>query len=210
MPESVSIRDQITGFESQAANLLAGFATEASVSKGGLEDNLRQIGVTAKVTATGSAVKIEVQVPEHPGFSSGQDPEDFTEAARNRRAGKYLADRKAAVWKAIKGMASITSEQKVEALRVLGYDDVNLPSQKTQVSAEVASSTGGYDYLSFTLDGEHTEAEVRDRLESVVEHTPATAITLAAFPDAVLPGGAGKVRSLSVYAELTWPAKYTA
>lgn len=206
MPATTT-RDQITQFESQAAGLFAGFATEASVSKSGLEDNLRQVGVTAKVTATGDAVKVEVQVPEHPGFRSGETPEDFTEAARDRRAETYLADRKAAVWKAIKRMSGITPEQKVEALRGLGYGDANLPSQKTQVTAEIAIGTE-VSQVSFTLDGEHTEAEVRDRLEAVTEHTPGTALILAAYPDAT--GYAGKVRYLSVYAELTWPASYTA
>lgn len=210
MPQSVN--DQITEFESKAASLLAGFATEASLGKAGLEDNLYAVGVNAKVTATGDAVKVEVQVPENPGFRSSENPEDFTEAARARRAEDYLAKRKSAVWSAIKRMSGITSEQKVAALRGLGYSDVNLPSQKTTVSATVVNSSvyGGYSDIQFTLDGEHTKDEVREQLMAVVDDAPGTATVLAAFPDAVLPESAGKVRNLSVYAELTWPSKYTA
>lgn len=209
MPKA-SVRDQIASFENQAATLMAGFATEASVSKSGLEDNLRRIGVAAKVTATGSAVKVDVQVPEHPGFRTGEAPEDFTQAARDRRAEEHFASRKSAVWKAVKAMTGITSEQKVEALRKLGYGEKNLPSQKTQVMAEVTDSSGYNRSLSFTLDGEHTEAEVRERLEASVEHSPATTVILAAFPEAVLPDSAKKVPYLSVSAQLTWPAEYTA
>jgi hypothetical protein len=209
-----SINDQITAFESQAASLLAGFATEASIGKAGLEDNLYAVGVSAKVTATGDAVKVEVQVPEHPGFKPSENPEDFTAEAQARRAEQYLAKRKSAVWTAIKRMSGITSEQKVAALRGLGYDAVNLPSQKTTVSATIANPTGdgyhGYSDVQFTLDGEHTLDEVRAQLETVVKDSPGTALVLAAFPDAVLPDSAGKVRNLSVYAELTWPKAYTA
>jgi hypothetical protein len=212
MPASnqAAVRTEIQQFEEKAAGTFAGFATEDSLDKSGLQRNLTAVGITAKVTATGDAVRIEVSIPEHPGLKSGEAAEDLTPAALTARAQAYLTARRQAVWNSVKSMVSngtLKSERASDTLRALGYGDDAMPSVQTSVTASIARGrNAGHDEVSFSLKGEVKEADIRAKLEEATPFNPATQVVIAAFGgDAELGSGSSRVRDLRVSHKLTWP-----
>lgn len=209
MPKSDTTRTQIASFETEVAQAFAGFATADSLSQAGLQRNLAAAGIKAKITATCDDLKIDVQVPEHPGVASGENAADLTDAAKERRAAAYLKTRKAAVWDAIREMVpgTLKGEQATEALRALGYSEASMPSVKTTVSAYVADGRGGYESVKFTVPGEHTKESVTETLTAAVTPNPLPVLVAGAFPGAVLPESFAPVNHVEVHSELKWPAK---
>jgi hypothetical protein len=214
MPRTTDTRALITAFEEKAAGALAAIAEVNSIDDAGLKANLATAGITAKVTATCDNLAIEVTVPPTPGLKAGENADDLTDAAKERRAQDYLKARKAATWTAVKSMTGtgrgkLSTDDAMSLLTTLGYSDASLPLIVTTVSGEMARGRENvYDSFSFTMKGQQDKDGILEKLLAVASHNSTDAKIVTAFgEDAILSADRAPVRNLTVTGTPTWPAK---
>jgi hypothetical protein len=208
--------DAIRDFRNAAAAIFASWATLGTIGNSGLRDMLSYIGVDYYTACQTSAENvITVTAPDTDLASvvpSGTKPEQYTDTALAEFASDYLRNLRRTTHLRIKRHCQreyVTSDQAIAALSALGYAASAHPAVKSTAHATITDEFGNSFDVNWTQDGQLSEAEVRDGLESQFGTHPVAAGVMAAFPAAKAARLPKLISGVMVSSELTWPESDT-
>ena len=202
----------VADFHAQAGREIARLMAECEADQSATARRLRDAGIKAEVKpAASGGYELTFTPSETAGLPEGTKRGDFKAEALAKMDAEHLAAEKERIYQWFRYVTQrgrFTTEQAASALTSLGY--AALPTTQTLVEYQVR--TGHRDNygdpvresVTFTLPGEFSTDQVRQRLAAVVPHTGPVAQALEAFPEAQ--GVGSPVRDLYVSYEQKWPA----
>jgi len=212
MPASKSAATPLSAFHEAVAAQVARIEAEREAGSSNVASRLDQFGIQATVRAssTDGPFKVTIKPNENAGLPHGVKRSQLNPEALAELDAKHLAAEKERVWQRFRYLSTrgyYSTEQATTALTALGF--TTLPSAKTSVQySQEGNGVDRYgdrrlETISFELDGEVSEADVKARLEAVLKPEGLHAVIAEAFPEAEkLPS---VVRDLYVSTKQSWP-----